>query len=252
MKRRATCTWFIREEDHQHHASTESSIRKYHDAILDSNFQAITEKDVSDVFESIIPRKSLSWDSPTVPILPKKTASAIAPSLGIMLKHCMDKGSWPTKWKIGKWTPLFRKGDKQAEENYRPIIILPVLGKVLQHLLHWKLKRSLSAPKRQFSPVGQRLIQLLLEPFEHNLRQTISIKMRFQPTLTHPSCCIQTIQKNPCLGEWPLTQWQYTCKPFIRQLSRSELTNKRTSDRAIGDPIWKMLSFVFRCISKVI
>ena len=32
-----------------------------------------------------------------------------------------------------------------------------------------KIKRSVSAPKCQFSPAGQSLIQPLLEPFEHNL-----------------------------------------------------------------------------------
>ena len=36
---------------------------------------------------------------------------------------------------------------------------------------HWKLKRSVSAPKCQFSPAGQSLIQPFLKPFEHNLGQ---------------------------------------------------------------------------------
>ena len=41
----------------------------------------------------------------------RKSASAIAPSLGATLKHCIDEGSWPTKWKMEEWTPLFRKED---------------------------------------------------------------------------------------------------------------------------------------------
>ena len=49
--------------------------------------------------------------------------------------------------------------------------------------LHWKLKRSVSAPKCQFSPAGQSLIQPFLEPFEHNLGQKSSIKRLFQPTV---------------------------------------------------------------------
>ena len=51
------------------------------------------------------------------------------------------------------------------------------------HHVHCKLKRSVSAPTCQFSPAGQSLIQLLLEPFEHNLGQNSSIKRLFQPTL---------------------------------------------------------------------
>ena len=45
--------------------------------------------------------------------------------------------------------------------------------------LHWKLKRSVLAPKCQFNPAGQSLIQPFLEPFEHNLGQ----KRLFQPTV---------------------------------------------------------------------
>ena len=58
---------------------------------MDFNFHAIPEKDVSHVLENIIPRKSLGWDSPIVPILLKKSASAIAQSLGATLKHCIAR-----------------------------------------------------------------------------------------------------------------------------------------------------------------
>ena len=49
--------------------------------------------------------------------------------------------------------------------------------------LHCKLKRSLSAPKCQFSPTGQILIQPFLEPFERNLGQKSYMKRLFQPTV---------------------------------------------------------------------
>ena len=123
------------EEDHQYHTSIESINRKHHDAALDFNFQAITETDVSDVIENINPRKSSGCDSPTVPILLKKTASAIAPTLGAIFNHRIAESVWSTKWKMGEWTPLFRKADKQAKENYRSITVLPLLGKVFEHLL---------------------------------------------------------------------------------------------------------------------
>ena len=49
--------------------------------------------------------------------------------------QCIAEGFWPTKWKMREWTPEFKKGDKQAKENYRPITVLPSLGKVFEHLL---------------------------------------------------------------------------------------------------------------------
>ena len=48
---------------------------------------------------------------------------------------------------------------------------------------HWKLKRSVSAPKSEFSPACQSLIQSLLEPFEHNCSQSSPIESLFQPLL---------------------------------------------------------------------
>ena len=47
-----------------------------------------------------------------------------------------------------------------------------------------KIQRSVSAPKCQFSPAGQNLIQPLLEPFEHNLNQNNPIKSLFQARIS--------------------------------------------------------------------
>ena len=70
------------------------------------------------------------------------------------------------------------------------LILLSPRWDLLQSLLlpmwvniHWKFERSVLAPKCQFSPAGQSLIQPFLEPFEHNLGQKSSIKRLFQPTV---------------------------------------------------------------------
>ena len=104
-------------KDHQYHTSIESINRKNHDAALDFNFQAITETDVSHVIENINPRKSSGSYSPTVPILLKKTGSAVAPSLGAIFNHCIADSFWLTTWKMGEWTPVFKKGDKHASQR---------------------------------------------------------------------------------------------------------------------------------------
>ena len=38
-------------------------------------------------------------------------------------------------WKIPNITPIFKKGNKQLVENYRPISLLPICGKVLEKLI---------------------------------------------------------------------------------------------------------------------
>ena len=41
----------------------------------------------------------------------------------------------PNKWKMGEWTPVFKKGERQLIQNYRPITVLPLIGKIFEHLL---------------------------------------------------------------------------------------------------------------------
>ena len=98
-------------------------------AALDFNFQAITETDVPHVIENINPRKSSGSDSPTVPTLLKKTASAVAPSLGAIFNHCLAESFWPTTWKMGERTPVFKKGHKHASQRkLSPDYSTPILA----------------------------------------------------------------------------------------------------------------------------
>jgi len=42
---------------------------------------------------------------------------------------------WPSAWKKGDWTPVYKKEDKLSKENYRPITIFPRVNKVLEKLV---------------------------------------------------------------------------------------------------------------------
>jgi len=39
-------------------------------------------------------------------------------------------------WKIAKITPLFKSGDPDKPESYRPISVLPALSKILERAVH--------------------------------------------------------------------------------------------------------------------
>ena len=102
---------------------------------MDFNFQSIPDKAVLDVLEKINPKKSPGWDPAIPPIFLKKVAPVIASSLRTSFNCCIDESCWSNKWKMGEWTPVFKKGDKHAKENFRPITVLPVVGKAFEHLL---------------------------------------------------------------------------------------------------------------------
>ena len=94
--------------------------RKLYNVALDFNFRTITETDVSDVIENINPRKSSGWNSPTVPILLKKTASAIAPSsMTVLLRAGPLSGKWGMDTRI-------KKGRQTSQTKLSPDYSTPI------------------------------------------------------------------------------------------------------------------------------
>ena len=42
---------------------------------------------------------------------------------------------FPSEWKKANIVPTYKKGDKQTLENYRPVSLLRICGKILERLL---------------------------------------------------------------------------------------------------------------------
>ena len=62
----------------------------------------------------------------------KETADQIAPSLTLLFNKCLRLGIFPGDWKLANIVPIFKKGNRDFVENYRPIPLLPVISKVLE------------------------------------------------------------------------------------------------------------------------
>lgn len=62
----------------------------------------------------------------------------IAPLLCLFNK-CVEEGVWPDSLKITKILPVYKKGDCEILDNYRPIATVPIIGKTFEIIIKQRL-----------------------------------------------------------------------------------------------------------------
>ena len=106
-----------------------------------SQFESVNENQVMDYMNSIPIGKSIS-DS-----IPLKTFRKILPSIIQPFTHIVNlslkTGIMPDLCKIAVVTPIHKGGDPTDPGNYRPISILPILGKAIEFFVNNQLTQYL-------------------------------------------------------------------------------------------------------------
>ena len=74
---------------------------------------------------------------------------------------------FPSEWKKGNVVPIHKKGDKQVLENYGPVSLLAICGKVFERLIFnemfsFLLQNNLASPNQSGSKPGDSYINQLL------------------------------------------------------------------------------------------
>ena len=71
------------------------------------------------------------------PRLIKASAAAMAQPVAKLniFDGSIAQGCYPSAWKMGQVTTLFKKNDKFKKENYRPVTVLPALNNIYERLL---------------------------------------------------------------------------------------------------------------------
>lgn len=72
-------------------------------------------------------------------ILIKKSAPIISPVMVALYNKHIALGCFPKPLKIGKITPIHKKGNKELIENYRPVSTLPIFGKIFEKIIYKRL-----------------------------------------------------------------------------------------------------------------
>ena len=96
---------------------------------MTSDVTSVTQGQVKTVLESLDMNKATGWDGVPTNIM-KIRAEELSQPLTKLFNSCIRKRAWPSDWKRGDWTPIYKKEDKCSKENYRPITVLPCVEKL--------------------------------------------------------------------------------------------------------------------------
>ena len=95
----------------------------------------ITQEGVQKLLCHLNPHKATGPDQVS-PRLLKETAKQISPALTLLFQASINQVKVPEEWKSANITPLFKKGDRSAPVNYRPVSLTSVCSKMMDHIIH--------------------------------------------------------------------------------------------------------------------
>ena len=98
----------------------------------------VSVTDVSSIILLLNVNKSVGPNS--IPIyLIKLLNKYISIPLSSLINESFSSGIFPNKLKIAKVTPIFKKGPRADKNNYRPISVLSIFGKIFEKLMYTRL-----------------------------------------------------------------------------------------------------------------
>ena len=111
---------------------------------INSRFLAdITPIEVLNIFESLKTKFSLDTYGLNHYYL-KKICPVLLPVLTKLFQKCLDRQVFPDSFKIAKVKPLFKEGNDLDPSNYRPISLLPVVGKIFERVIYNRMNQYLT------------------------------------------------------------------------------------------------------------
>ena len=81
----------------------------------------------------------------------KEIKKEISGPLSSLINLSFDTGEFPNCLKLAKVIPVYKKGDQQECNNYRPISLLSNISKLIEKLLYNRLHKFLNQNKCLFN-----------------------------------------------------------------------------------------------------
>ena len=121
---------------------------------------------IAKVIQNLDPNKAHGHDNISIRMV-KVCGPSIYKPLEIIFNQCLETGVFPSEWKKGNIVPIHKKGDKQMLQNYRPVSLLPICGKILERLMFNEMfeffieNKLISSSQSGFKPGDSCINQLL-------------------------------------------------------------------------------------------
>ena len=108
------------------------------------NFSKVSESQTYRIVKEINVSKSSGLDNVSSYIV-KEAFLALIPEVTFMYNLSLSTSVFPMDWKKATVVPIPKAGDLTQVHNFRPISLLPLLGKILEKMVHSQIANYLEA-----------------------------------------------------------------------------------------------------------
>jgi len=107
------------------------------------SFTVVSEDEVFKLLSSLNTAKSTGCDNISARFV-KEGAVVLCTPLSYIINLSLTKAIVPSDFKMARVVPLFKKGSRSCEGNYRPVSILPVISKIFEKVVYKQFYKYLS------------------------------------------------------------------------------------------------------------
>ena len=106
------------------------------------SLQHTDEEEVRDIMKAINPNKAADIYNIS-PAIIKDLAPLLTPILTTLFNRCIDEHIYPDALKFTKLVEIYKAGKRNSATNYRPISLLPIIGKILDTITNRQIMTHL-------------------------------------------------------------------------------------------------------------
>ena len=105
-----------------------------------------SQDDILKITQNLNPNKAHGPDKISIRMIKICDKLLCKPS-EMIFKSCFIKGKYPSVWKKANVVPVHKKENRQSLKNYRPISVLPILGKFFERIIYNNIFEYLTTSK---------------------------------------------------------------------------------------------------------